>query len=72
VVRVRCHDPASDDDGDDDSAIQKLHDELREEFKGVKELQERMTTLESSVVSLDQKLSDIGRILGELLATRAS
>jgi chaperonin cofactor prefoldin len=73
VVRVRCHDPASGDDEDEDSAIQKLHDKLREEFEGVKkQMDERMTTLERSVASLDQKLNDIGRMLGELLGTRAS
>jgi prophage DNA circulation protein len=81
VVRVE-YDSAADnelEDEDEDTAMERRHDEVREEFQGVKDLQrqmdERMKTLEDNVATLqrnvDQKLSDIGRMLGELLAARA-
>jgi predicted nucleic acid-binding Zn-ribbon protein len=80
VVRVRCDDPADNNDGDDDGLIKKFRDEVREEFKGVKELRkqmdERMRALEDNVAkhqeNVEQKLSDIRRMLGELLAARVS
>jgi hypothetical protein len=79
-VRVRCDDPTDSNDIDDVGAIQKLRNEVREEFKGAKELQkqmdERIKTLEDNAAehqrNVDAKLSDLGRMLGELLAARAS
>jgi Fe-S cluster assembly ATPase SufC len=79
-VRVRCGDPVRDGSEDGDSAIRRRHDEVREEFKGMKELQkqmdERMKMLEDSSArhqrNVDEKLSGLERMLGHLLAARAS
>jgi ferritin-like protein len=80
VVRVRCDDPADNTDKDDDGAIQRRHNEVREEFERVKELQrqmdERMKTLEDNAAThqqnMNEKLSDIERMLREVFAAKAS
>jgi phage-related tail protein len=80
VVRVHCDDPTDNNDTDDVGTIQKLRSEVREEFKGTKDLQkqmdERIKTLEDNAAkhqrNVDEKLSDLQRMLAELLAARSS